>query len=226
MKIITTLRHFSSIWKQENGIANDELFIYECKVHTYLKMKIIIKNPAPLGDRLTKWGDYHFGAALEKALRRERPDAIIRQDYWPEWEQKDDGDLVIVLRGKRRFIPDRSVPAFLWVISHPSTISEWEISQYAIVFAGSEGFFKYVKNKSHTPVTILRQCTDTHLFFPNNNSLEKQAIVRSGLLFAANSRGYRRDIVQWSLEAGSPPQIIGGHWDSVFLGHLVEKEFI
>ena len=189
-------------------------------------MRIVIKNPAPLGNRLQNWGDYHFGTSLADALCREQPDAEVRQDYWPEWEQKDEGDVLIVLRGKRRYMPSGHVPAFLWVISHPAGVTPIEIENYSYVLAGSEGFQEFVQKVSRVPVTVARQCTDTRIFTPPEADIESQIEARDGYLFIANSRGIKRDIVRWSLEAGTPPHLIGGQWGVLGLSHLVQRESV
>jgi hypothetical protein len=188
-------------------------------------MQIVIKNPAPLGNRLKKWGDYHFGASLAAAIERERPEVEVRQDYWPEWERNDEGDFLIVLRGKRPYRPSGRVPAFLWVMSHPSTVVQSEIQNYLHILAGSQVFYDFVKNGLTTPVSLLRQCTDTNSFTQFDDDIEEQIESRIGTVFVANSRGFRRDMLHWAIEAGIFPKLIGGQWDKLGLAHLVQKEF-
>lgn len=189
-------------------------------------MRIALANPAPAGPPGKTWGDYHFGFALESALRRLRPGVEVRQDFWPHWSDTDEDDVVIVLRGKRRHQPTGRVPALLWVISHPSTVEPAELNQYSHILSGSRTFADYVAAVSTTPVSIARQCTDFHMVDATHISVSDYPRARAGMYFVANSRGYQRDIIRWALEAGRPPQIIGSHWDRVGLEHLVESNSI
>lgn len=192
----------------------------------FRNVKLVIKNPAPLGERLDKWGDYHFGQALSTALKRARQELEIRQDFWPEWDQEDDGDAVLVLRGKRQCRPTGRVPSFLWVLSHPSTVTPAEVAPYTHVFAASEALARHVEDTAGATTSVLRQCTDPLRFHPPDGSGSREESRRDGIIFVANSRGYPREIVRWALDAGLPPTIHGAHWDSVGLSHLVKNESV
>lgn len=183
-------------------------------------MKIVIKNPAPAGVDGTKWGDYHFGLSLQRAL--EKAGAIVSQHFWTEWDQDEQGDLVLVLRGKRRYRPSAGKPAMMWAISHPSTITLEEIESYNLVFVASEAHRRMLVERTSTSIRTLRQCTDTILFYSRESSIAE----RDGIVFVANSRGVQRNMLRWSMELGIRPKLIGRGWKSIGLGHWVAQEYV
>ncbi len=182
-------------------------------------MKIVIKNPAPIGPNLTKWGDYHFGGSLADALRAEGAEVI--QHFWPEWEKTEGEDLVIVLRGKRRWQPRGPALSMMWVISHPATVQRDEVDAYDAVLLASETHHAMLRGQTRTWLDVARQCTDTRLF-DGSGPVE----ARRGIAFVANSRGVRRDMVEWAVRSDTPISIVGRHWKSVGLQKLVSREYI
>lgn len=184
--------------------------------------KIAIKNPALSGSTLTKWGDYHFGASLQHAL--EQLGASVVQHYWPEWEQDEGEDVVLYLRGKRYCRPPEGKLAAIWIISHPATVTPEELDAFDLVYSASARFHDLIRDHVQAPVEVMRQCTDTRLFGEKRG--EGDLAARSGEVFVANSRGVLRDIMQWALETGLRPTLIGRHWDKLGLGELVLQEYI
>ena len=185
-------------------------------------MKIAIKNPAPLGDSLTRWGDYHFGTSLQHAL--EARGVEVGQHFWPEWDRDDGEEAVLVLRGKRRWRLVSDKQAMLWIISHPATISAAELDGFDVVFSASETFLHNVAGSTSTPVEVMRQCTDTRWFHTEGRA--RDVGDRYGLVFVANSRGVRREIMGWAVETGMLPTLIGSQWEQFGLEPLVRQEFI
>jgi hypothetical protein len=185
-------------------------------------VKIAIKNPAPLGKNLTKWGDYHFGLALQRALEAEGASVVMH--FWPEWHRDEGEDVVLVLRGKQRYEPTRGKVHLLWIMSHPSTVIVDEIDSYDLAYVSSTTHRELLQGATRTPVRVLRQCTDTSRFTAPTDDAE--GLRRRDVVFVANSRGVRRDVLVWAIEAGSPPAIVGRHWGGVGLGHLVKREYV
>jgi hypothetical protein len=182
-------------------------------------VKIVIKNPAPIGKNQTKWGDFHFGGSLASALRMEGAEVI--QHFWPEWDREEDEDLVIVMRGKHCYVPRRKVLSLLWVISHPATVRRDEMEMYDGVFLASKTHYDMIRDSVSTDVDVARQCTDARLF-SNPAPIE----TRRGVNFVANSRGIRRDMVVWAVSTNTAFSIIGRHWGSVGLRQYVSREYI
>lgn len=187
-------------------------------------MKIAIKNPSPIGPQLTKWGDYHFGLSLQQALEERGVEVV--QHYWPEWDKKEDEDAILVLRGKRRYQPTGETPAYLWVMSHPASVSSEEIAPYHTVFVASDTHRQSLKGQTATPIECMRQCTDTRIFTRGDLSLEESIRQRRDIIFVANSRGVNRDMMRWAGEAELYPSLIGRHWKQAGLQHLVKQEYI
>lgn len=184
-------------------------------------MKIAIKNPAPLGPNLEKWGDFHFGASLESALHRLGMEVV--QHYWPDWEREEGEDAAIWLRGKRRATPRAGVVNAVWILSHPATVTPSELEGFDLVFAGSERLASHLEDQKVSGVRILRQCTDSQIFKDNRAIRDEQ---RRGLLFLASSRGVRRPILEWALEAGFTPTVIGQGWSQVGHGALTSAGYL
>lgn len=182
-------------------------------------IRIAINNPSPLGANLEKWGDYHFGLALAAALSAQG--AQVTQRFWPEWDRDDGEDLVIVLRGKRSFRPPAGKLALMWVISHPATVTAEEMHRYDRVLVASETHYQMVRNDPGISVDIARQCTDTTVFRHSTAASD-----RRGVSFVANSRGVRREILNWAAEAGVRVDVTGRHWKALGLQHLVVRDYI
>lgn len=185
-------------------------------------MKLAIKNPAPLSGGLTRWGDYHFGMSLQHALESRGVEVV--QHFWPEWDRDDGEDMVLVLRGKRRLHPVPDKQAALWIISHPATVSPEELDEFDVVFSASETFIRIMGGATRTPLEVMRQCTDSRRF--HRGDPEADDADRDGIVFVANSRGVRREILGWAVETGMLPALIGTQWEQLGLGRLVRQEFI
>lgn len=185
-------------------------------------MKICIKNPAPDDATGRMWGDFEFGRALQQALIAEGVEAT--QHYWPNWyADQPEAEIAIALRGKRRFFPNPGQPAILWVISHPSTVSLEEMDDYAVVCTASSKHAAMIRDVIRTRVEVLEQCTDTGRFFPDDRAAGQE---REGVFMVANSRGLLRPILDWALQAGAPPKIIGRGWSGVGVGGLVVQQHV
>lgn len=182
-------------------------------------MKLALKNPAPIGPNLTRWGDYHFGLSLQRAL--EAAGHTVVQHYWPEWKREDGEDVILVLRGKRRFHPPEGKLCAIWVVSHPSTVPRSELDSYDLVFLASSTHCSLLE-KSGTKV--LRQCTDPALFFPPGSG--DSCKDRRGIIFVADSRGIRRPIAQWAVESEMHLGLVGRSWAQAGLGNRVLQEYI
>lgn len=98
----------------------------------------VIKCPATEGEAKFFWGDYYYAVALQKYLERQNIYAII--DNRQDWGCDEDADVVLVLRGKYFYHPDRRNEKCLyimWNISHLDMISKAEYELYDVVCAAS-----------------------------------------------------------------------------------------
>lgn len=173
-------------------------------------MKWLIKNPAPIGPRMTMWGDYHFTRSLAKYLTRHGQE--VDTDFDPEWYNDKQADVVLVLRGKHKYEVPKDSKAFhiMWNISHPEDISVEEYNRYDLVFVASMAHSARIAAQVKTPVRELLQCTDTEECYPPPESEECQ---RAGYVFVGNSRDAERPGVIWAVELGFPIRIWGNMWN-------------
>lgn len=183
-------------------------------------MKLAIKNPAPMNRFQTQWGDYHFGASLERALAARGLDIV--QHYWPNWDADDGEEAVLVLRGWHRYMPSRDVPSILWVISHPGLVTVEEVEAYTLVYSASATFRALIRDSTSTPIELLRQCTDTEIFYPPSGP----DTDRSGIVFVASARGARRDMAHWAHSARTDLTIVGRNWDKEALAPLRVQSYV
>jgi|GEM_PF-5351747 len=191
-------------------------------------MKIAIKNPSPIGDYLTRWGDYHFGASLQAAL--EEQGAEVVQHYWPDWDVDAGEDVILVLRGVREWQPSEALRqgkfCIVWLISHPADASEAELSAYDLVYTAGGIHQQLLAARLKSPVKLLRQCTDTRRFQAPSRSIQDEDEIRKDVIFVANSRGVRREIAHWAVQSEHPPRIIGRRWLKFGYRQYVEQKWI
>lgn len=181
-------------------------------------MKWLIKNPAPIGPRLTMWGDYHFTRSLAKYLTEFGEE--VDTDFDPDWYNDKQADVVLVLRGKHKYeVPAESKAVHvMWNISHPEDIALEEYERYDLVFIASMAHTARIKAQVSTPVDVLLQCTDTEECYPPSPEEEAQ---RSGYVFVGNSRDAERPGVIWAVELGFPIRIWGNMWNK-----FVDKSYV
>lgn len=185
-------------------------------------MKIAIKNPAPKGKYLERWGDFHFGNSLASALRMHGAEVV--QHFWPDWGLSEDEDAVLWLRGRRFCTPRPGVPNLMWIMSHPASVNVGELQGFDLVYAASKHLANELSTALGGRVELMRQCTDPGQFNPGQSPLPGPA--RQGLLFVANSRNVRRPILDWTLAAGLRPTVVGQGWEHSDLRPLVAAPHI
>ncbi len=177
----------------------------------------VIKCPATEGEAKFFWGDYYYAVALQKYLERQNIYAII--DNRQDWGCDEEADVVLVLRGKYFYHPDRRNEKCLyimWNISHPDMISKAEYELYDVVCVGSRHMAEELKDKVNVPVVPLLQCTDTEIFCPEGET-KKQ--YNGNYIFIGSTRGVMRDCVYWAAEAGVPLHVWGSGWYDMMPEH-------
>ena len=177
----------------------------------------VIKCPATEGEAKFFWGDYYYAVALQKYLERQNIYAII--DNRQDWGCDEEADVVLVLRGKYFYHPDRRNEKCLyimWNISHPDMISKAEYELYDVVCAASRHMAEELKDKISVPVVPLLQCTDTEIFCPEGET-KKQ--YNGQYIFIGSTRGVMRDCVYWAAEAGVPLHVWGSGWYEMMPEH-------
>ena len=177
----------------------------------------VIKCPATEGAAKFYWGDYYYAVALQKYLERQNIYVII--DTRQDWNCEEGADVVLVLRGKYFYRPDRRNEKCLyimWNISHPDMISKAEYELYDVVCVGSRYMAEKLKKEVKVPVVPLLQCTDTELFCPEGEKDEKYS---GDYIFVGGTRGVMRDCALWAAEDHLPLHIWGSGWEKILPDH-------
>lgn len=183
------------------------------------RRKISIKVPAPFLEVAPNWGDYHFALALKKEFDRNNFETKLHM--YSEWEEKDDADVVLVLRGKFEYKPKSQNFNIMWNISHPDLVSVEEYNKYDYVFIASEIWAKDLKSKLKPPVESLLQCTDSELFYPDYSEE-----YQHDLLFVGNSRKVLRKILKDLLPTQHDLAVYGKGWEQLIDKKYLKGEYI
>ena len=173
----------------------------------------VIKCPAPDSEKKVRWGDYAYAVALKRYLDRMGKYTVI--DLYEDWNCEEDADVVLVLRGREFYRPDRRNEKCLyimWNISHPEMVTEEEYQLYDVICVGSLHYAKELQKKITVPVVPLLQCTDTELFYPDQEAEKHRG---KDYLFIGNSRNVARPCVLWAAKHKLPLKIWGAGWKAM-----------
>ncbi len=173
----------------------------------------VIKCPAPDSEKKVRWGDYAYAVALKRYLDRMGKYTVI--DLYEDWNCEEDADVVLVLRGREFYRPDRRNEKCLyimWNISHPEMVTEEEYQLYDVICVGSLHYVKELQKKITVPVVPLLQCTDTELFYPDQEAEKHRG---KDYLFIGNSRNVARPCVLWAAKDKLPLKIWGAGWKAM-----------
>lgn len=178
---------------------------------------------APKGPDGEQWGDTWFATDLVDALVRagERAKVVFRGGGTAQGREQD--DVVVVLRGLRRFVPRRGEATWmLWVISHPELVETDEPAQYDAVFAASAHWARGQSGEFGVPVTPLLQATNPHRFRADAGEPDSG----DAALFVGSTRGEYRPVVRDALAAGVDLAVYGVGWDAYLPAGTVRGEFL
>ena len=176
-------------------------------------LKIAIKSPNPTDNQT--WGDYFFALSLKKSFEKKGFKVFLHQ--FQDWyTNKDDEDIVIVLRGLRKYIPNDKHINIMWNISHPEAVDLDEYESYDIVFIASLEYTKVMDEKLDTNVKPLLQCTDPDVFYPKYDEKCKEDI-----LFVGKTRNVYREIIKDISSTNHDFSVYGEGW-----GEYIDKKFI
>jgi O-antigen biosynthesis protein len=178
---------------------------------------------APKGDAGTQWGDTWFASDLVEALQRAGEDARVVFRGGATVEAREYDDVVLVLRGLRRFVPRRGGATWmLWVISHPELVESDEPAQYDAVFAASHHWRRAQSDEFGVPVTPLLQATNPERFRPD----AAEPDTGEPVLFAGSTRGEFRPAVRAAVAAGIDVSVYGVGWEEFLPPERIRGEFI
>lgn len=170
--------------------------------------RLAILTGAPEGEAGRTWGDTHLAEALARAVRPLglRPTVVPR----PGWDDSlvRAADVTVHLKGRGRAPVHPGQANVLWVISHPEELADDELDAVDLVLAGSRRLAEHLRDRTGTPVAVLRQATDHLRFRPGRARGERRPVV-----FVGNSRFADRPVVQAAAAAGLDLVVHGANWD-------------
>ena len=184
-----------------------------------VKNKIAIKIPAPDWEGVQNWGDYHLALGLKKEF--ERKGCAVKLHVLKEWNKDSHCDIVLVLRGLSRYVPQKQHLNIMWNISHPDKVSLDEYNQYDHVFIASEYWAHKINKLADVHVEPLLQCTDPELFYSDHS-----AEYNHDILFVGNSRKVFRKIIKDLLPTSYDLAVYGKNWEKFIDPKYIKGEHI
>jgi spore maturation protein CgeB len=170
--------------------------------------RVAILVGIPDWERAPSWGDYHFARDLQQQLeRRGHPTRIHLLNEWNQAPAAR-ADVVIHLHGLSDHRPRPAQLNVLWIISHPDRVTTEMCNRYDMVFVASDTFAAKLAETCRVPVLPLHQATNPDRFVPDATG------PAFDLLFVANTRGVRRQIIDDLLPTRHDLAIIGKGWTS------------
>jgi glycosyltransferase involved in cell wall biosynthesis len=200
-------------WNKSSYTVLEELGLSSGK--TSDKPRIALKLPIPSNVDPKMLGDYHFGEALQKALRK--LGYPVRVDFLDDWYDHSflEDDIVFVIRGLYKYQPRAEHINIMWNISHPDKVSDDEYERYDHVFVASYPHAQNLDKRLNVRIEPLLQCTDPESFYPEPNDETSSG----DLLFVGNWRAKDRKAVYHAVSKNLPLSVFGRKWE----GHLEEK---
>jgi glycosyltransferase involved in cell wall biosynthesis len=165
---------------------------------------------APDWDRALRWGDYHFGRALQGALERAGLPASLRLLEGWEGPGSERADAAIQLYGIRPRRLRSSQVSAVWIISHPDDVDGELLSGQDLVLVASEPFAAELHARGVEAIP-LHQCTDPRRFGQVSGGPHHRT------LFVANSRGVDRMVVGELASADVGLALYGSSWEGTDL---------
>lgn len=193
----------------------------ELKLILGRKLNIRIKIAASQHNK-KYFGDSYFAAELKAALEYYGHEVGI--DGIEDWYSVSsaEAELVIVLRGLKKYEPIKAQTNFLWMISHPSEISEDEMDNYESVFVASDAHYSTLKTRKHKDINLLLQCTNPSTFSSSTKNTDR----KKKLLFIGNTRNVFRKSVKFALDSGFEIDVYGQGWEDFIDSKYIKGEFV
>ena len=184
------------------------------------KLRWTVLTSAPGGKAGEQWGDTWFARDLVDALRKQGQDAHTTSRQNAHALEREQDDVVVVLRGLTEVKPNRSKKNsiwILWVISHPELVTEEEASRYDVVFAASNHW-----QPGFVDVRPLLQATNPARFTPHAGAPD----TGDDVLFVGSTRGVFRPIVKDAIEAELSLSLYGVGWQEYVAVEQIKAEFL
>jgi hypothetical protein len=168
-----------------------------------------IRHCAPDPRRAPLWGDTHYAESFADAFRRRG--MIARAYMHSQWDEPRAHihDIVVHLRGLKRYEPQPGATNVMWLVSHPEDVTPDELDDFDLVLVASSTFAKQLAPLTSTPVQVMHQATDIRRFSPLR---EDPALPASGVVVVENARFPGRRAPRWLMELGIDFTLHGAHW--------------
>ncbi|MEJ5946599.1 glycosyltransferase family 2 protein [Pseudokineococcus basanitobsidens] len=186
------------------------------------RLRWALVTSAPAGPKGTAWGDVHFGDALARALRRLGQDAHVYAREAGNRRSAHLDDVRLVLRGLDPVAADPGRATITWIISHPDTVGDDELSRSDAVFAAGRTWAERASLRSGRHVGFLPQCADGDRFRPGSTA----STGSPSRLFVGNSRKVLRPSVAHLVGAGLELDVYGGGWEGLVPAGVVRGAYL
>jgi hypothetical protein len=130
--------------------------------------------------RAENWGDYHFGRAMQRALqRRGHPTRVRFRNQWTSGAARH-ADAVVHICGLRERPTDPAQVNVLWIISHPTLVTDAQVAANDLVYAASDRFASDLADRTGRRVGVLHQAADPQRFRPMDGGPAHQVLIVAG----------------------------------------------
>jgi hypothetical protein len=160
--------------------------------------RIAITTAAPSSKMAPRWGDWHFGGDLGRALQRAGYDVRLQTADESASDAGRSCDVHLVLHGLAPVARTSGQRHVLWVISHPETLTVEAADEADLVFVASERWADELQTLTRTPVETLLQATAPERFRPR----ARDPRHAHPIVIVAKTRTVVRPIVADALAAG------------------------
>lgn len=164
--------------------------------------------------------DFHFARSLGRSLAAHGHS--FRIDGEDDWHTKETfGDnVVIVLRGARRYRPQQTHINLMWILT-PENITDQEYQEFDHVFVASHRSATELTDRLETPVAVLFPCADPGQFYPDPNP----DIPAEALLFIGDYQGTCPASLRIAVERDLPVGVYGKGWENIIdFAHIRDAE--
>lgn len=184
-------------------------------------LRFSIRVAAPTGEIGDRWGDVFFAHDLAEAINATQHQAIVERVDQSGRPGRERDNVNLVIRGLERLDPEPGKLNILWVISHPTDVTDEEIRSFDLVFAASESWARSASTMTGRTVLPLLQATN-----PRRFHYDPSVVRGTSDVFVGSSRKQLRQIVSDAVAAQANLTIHGTGWDGLVDRTFVASDFV
>lgn len=170
-------------------------------------LNFAIKLPVPRPRVQNRWGDFHFGVALQTALQRAGHRARVQtRKHWHVVETPDEID--IVLKGGANYTPVPDRRTLFWLISKTGLTEEEIAGGDHFFVAGKPALDGVASHVGKNRTSLLPQAFD-----PASMAPPETVAARGSAVFVGLARGGNRQMVRFALDTNSGIRLWGNGWE-------------